>query len=71
MNFKFSSLLMILIPSVKLYRLYLFFFEKNLEDINPFCGITDTLVFGPLLMPALGFKVRVNPLFVCFVGYLL
>ena len=37
-----------------------------LEDISPFCGATDTPIFGLLVMYALGFNVRVNPLLVCF-----
>ena len=38
MNFKFSSLLMILIPSVKLYRLYLFFLKKIWRTLILFVG---------------------------------
>ena len=40
--------------------LLLFFFENNLEDIGPSCGVTDTPSFGLLVMFALGFKSRVD-----------
>ena len=37
------------------------FFKKHLKDINLFCKATDTPKFGLLVMPALGFKARVDP----------
>ena len=39
----------------------LFFLKKkNLEDMSPFCGATDTPVFGLLVMSPLGLKARVG-----------
>ena len=34
----------------------MFFFLKFFEDISPFCGATDTPVFGLLVTSSLGFK---------------
>ena len=45
------------------------FFYKELEDISPFCGATDTPVFGLLVMSPLDFKARVYSL-VCMLYHL-
>ena len=37
-----------------------FFFLNFLEDMSPFCGATDTPVYGLLVMSPLGFKARVG-----------
>ena len=39
-----------------------FFKKQNLEDMSPFCGATDTPVFGLLMMSPLGFKAKVGSL---------
>ena len=36
--------------------------KKILEDISPFCGVTDTPCFGILVTSPLGFKARVGSL---------
>ena len=38
------------------------FLKNNLEDISPFCGATDTLIFDFWWCPPLGFKTRVGSL---------
>ena len=43
------------------------FFKIFLENINPFCGITDTPV---LVTSALGFIARVDPLLALFVAHI-
>ena len=44
----------------------LLFLKNFLEDMSLFCGVTDSPVFGLLVMSALGFKARVDPSLVCF-----
>ena len=40
-----------------------------MDDRSPFCGSTDIPCFGLLVMSALDFKVRVDPLLACFLAY--
>ena len=49
------------------YYTFGFFSKTFLEDISPFYGATDINVFELLMTSALGFKVRVDASFACFV----